>query len=302
MGILWALILLGVIILFILLEILLAYIASVKLARPPREMGGWNPGDLGLQYTSIDVVTRDNTRLKGWLIKGGKASTIIVLHGYTASKYNETYIKPVVKLLSDEGYNILVYDQRGHGESEEAYTTLGYREVDDLKDVIEWLRRSHPEIAGKIGVIGYSMGGAVVLMYATKYGGVDAYIADSPYIDVFESGKRWIKRSKEPLRSMLLLVFPLIVKFTEGRVRVKSEELRLYKYAKTLKDNRILVIIGGRDDLVDVSEVTRFVEEARQAGAEVELWITDSMHVRSIITNPGEYREKVIGFLERCGL
>lgn len=297
----WTL-LLSAIILFILLEILLAYIASVKLTRPPRKTGGWNPGDLGLQYTSIDVVTRDNTRLKGWLIKGGKASTIIVLHGYTASKYNETYIKPVVKLLSDEDYNVLVYDQRGHGENEGAYTTLGYREVDDLNDVIEWLRRNHPEIAGKIGVIGYSMGGAVVLMHAAKYGGVDAYIADSPYIDVFESGKRWIKRSKEPLRSMLLLVFPLIVKFTESRVRVKGEELRLYKYAKALKNSRILAIIGRRDDLVNIGEVTKFVEEAGQAGAEVELWVTDSMHVRSIVTNPGEYREKVTGFLERYGL
>ncbi|WP_048078790.1 alpha/beta hydrolase [Desulfurococcus mucosus] len=294
----WVQIVFGLIAVFILVEILLAYIASVKLLKPPREPPKWTPRDWGLKHEDIVVETADGVKLRGWFIKGSKSSTVIVIHGYTASKYNEKYVKPVVSILAGKGYNVLVYDQRGHGESE-GTTTLGYREVDDLNNIIEWLKRNHPDASKSIGVIGYSMGGAVALMHASKHGTAAAYIADSPYVDIFESGKRWIKRSSEPLRSMLLIVYPLIAWFTERKMGVPSEELRLYRYARGLKGKRILIIAGGKDDLVATSEINRLVDEIVSAGGDVELWITGSRHVETIVDNPGEYGEKINGFLER---
>jgi len=296
---LWLVVLLAVLLLFASIEVLLALIAASKLAKPPRDIGKWTPRDLGLGYEDIVVKTRDGVELKGWFIKGSLSSSVILVHGYTASKYNEDYIKPAILMLAKRGFNVLVYDQRGHGDSGGEYTTLGYREVDDLNDVVEWLRKSYPDASRRIGVIGYSMGGAVVLMHASKHGSLDVYIADSPYIDVFQSGKRWIKRSREPLRSMLLLVYPLIVKLVEAKTGVNGSELVLYRYAPGLKNRKVMIIAGTRDDLVDIDEVKRFVEEARKAGGEVELWVTDSKHVASITDNPSEYGERVLGFLER---
>jgi len=292
-------IVMGVVVAFVVIEVALAFLAASKLAKPPRRRGSWTPRDLGFEYEDVTLRTRDGVELRGWFIRGSKPSTVIVLHGYTSSRFDESYIKPTVSLLAKEGFNVLVYDQRAHGESGGVYTTLGYREVEDLNDVVEWLRRSKPEASKSVGVIGFSMGGAVALMHAAKYGTLNAYIADSPYIDVFASGKRWIKLSPEPLRTMLLVVYPLITKLVESKMGVPGKELVLYRYAPQLRGRRVMIVAGRRDELVDVGEITKFVEEARRAGAEVELWVVDSRHVSAVKDYPEEYRERVVGFFEK---
>jgi len=289
----------GVVAAFVVIEVALAFAAASKLAKPPRRRGGWTPRDLGFEYEEVALRTRDGVELRGWFIKGSKPSTVVVLHGYTSSRFDESYIKPVVSLLAGGGFNVLVYDQRAHGESGGDHTTLGYREVDDLNDVVEWLRRNKPEASKSVGVIGFSMGGAVALMHAAKYGTLNAYIADSPYIDVFASGKRWIKRSREPLRTMLLIVYPLITRLVESKAGVRGKELVLYRYASQLRGRRIMIVAGRKDDLVDLGEITKFVEEAGRAGAEIILWVVDSRHVSAVKDYPEEYRERVLSFFEK---
>lgn len=91
------------------------------------------PADYGMQYESIQFDTEDGVSLSAWLIKGTSNKTIIFSHPAAFTRYGysiehegpaksgyhkDVEFLPSVKHLVNAGYNVLMYDQRNHGESE----------------------------------------------------------------------------------------------------------------------------------------------------------------------------------------
>ncbi len=288
----------GIVIGFTAVIVAFAAAASNKMVSPPRAKGSWTPKDLGHDYEDVEVLTPDGVRLRGWFIDKGSDKTVLAIHGYTSSKWDETYMKPVIDILARNGYNVAAFDLRAHGESGGDRTTLGKREAADMKAVIEWLKREKPGKARKVGAIGYSMGGAVTIMLASEPGLLDAAVADSPYIDIMRSGKRWVRRVKGVLGALLRLAYPLIVRFTSSKAGVRPEELNMMRYADRVRAP-MLLIAGERDDLVTVDEVREFYEAVRRTNPNIELWVTDSAHVRTVEDRPREYEERIISFLKK---
>jgi dipeptidyl aminopeptidase/acylaminoacyl peptidase len=261
-------------------------------------VGRWTPESLGLSYEDVEVRAPDGVVLRGWFIDRGSRATVLAVHGYTSSRWDEVYMKPVIGILARLGFNVAAFDFRAHGASGGDYTTLGVREVDDYRAIISWLKSTRPSRSERIGVVGYSMGGAVALMLAAADKRVDAVVADSPYMDVIESGRRWIRRMGEPARSILTLLYPLIVAYASRMAGIDPSRLRLYRYADSI-EQPVLLIAGRRDDLVEVGEIERFYSIVRGRSVHAELWVTDSRHVESIRDYPGEYERRLGGFLGR---
>jgi len=274
-----------------------AYTVASRLLRPPRLVGEWHPGVLDLDYDDFEVRAPDGVPLRGWFVDRGAEEAVVVIHGYTRSRWDDKYMCPAVYMLAALGFNVAVYDQRGHGESGGDMTYLGAREVEDALAVIEELRRRWPRGTRRLGVLGFSLGGAVAVMLAARRDApVDAVVADSPYMDIVESARGWIRRAPQPARALLLSAFPLIVRFAAAMLGVDPRSLVLYPYASRLT-KPLLIVAGRRDDLVPVSSIERFYRAAREAGARVELWVTESGHVESLRDDPRGYRERVGGWL-----
>jgi predicted acyl esterase len=73
-------------------------------------------------------------------------------------------------LLAPNGYAVLTFDARAHGQSGGLFTLDGPRELQDTKELFAWLV-AHPEIDAKhVGAFGVSYGGANIWMSAA--GGV----------------------------------------------------------------------------------------------------------------------------------
>ena len=91
---------------------------------------GWQP---------VEIRSADGTKLRGTYIENSRSSdrTVILLHGLYQ---NRSMCIPYVDMYRDMGYNVLLIDQRGHGESGGSHTTWGLRETDDLDAWTEWLR------------------------------------------------------------------------------------------------------------------------------------------------------------------
>ncbi len=290
-------VIIGIIVVIVLSLVGLAKAASNKLLSPPRPKKGWTPRDLGHDYENVEVRTSDGYTLRGWFIDKGSDTTIIAIHGYTASKYEEDYMKPVIDMLARNGYNVVAFDFRAHGDSDGEITTLGLKEVEDYIRIIDWFKSEKSEKAKKIGVIGYSMGGAVTIMLSARDKRINAAVADSPYIDIRASGQRWIMRVKGIMRSLLLLVYPLIVKFAASKAHINIDDLVMYKYASQIKIP-FMIIAGRNDDLVALDEIKKFYNELIRNNPKAILWVTDSGHVRTIKDHPCEYEERVIGFFK----
>lgn len=287
---------LAVVLLLLIILVFIAYSASSRMLRPARRKENWTPKDLGYDYEPAEVRTQDGVILRGWIIRGKKDKTVLAIHGYTSSKWDEGYMKQIVEMLARNGFTVAVFDMRAHGESTGEFTTLGYRESEDVMRIIDWLEERN--LASRLGIIGYSMGGAITLIVSSMDQRVKAAVADSPYIDIRSSGRRWISRIKGPLGFLLRISYPLIVWFTARRAGIRPENLVMYDFAEKISIP-LLIIAGARDDLVAPEEIRMFYESARRVNDKIELWLTSSAHVSSILDYPKEYEEKVISFFDR---
>lgn len=92
--------------------------------------------------------------------------SIIVVHGIDdhLGRYG-----PLVRFLSQNGYDTYAYDQRGHGHSSGARNdiTTFWDYVSDLERVHDMAQRANPTLPQHI--FGHSMGAVVVLLALTRY-------------------------------------------------------------------------------------------------------------------------------------
>lgn len=84
---------------------------------------------------------------------------ILMLHGNGSSRAS---MSATARWLNQNGYAVLAVDFRGHGESTPADKSFGFYEARDAHAAYDWLARNNP--GGRVGVIGFSLGGAASLL------------------------------------------------------------------------------------------------------------------------------------------
>ena len=115
---------------------------------------------LSLEYEEVYVTSFDNLKLYARYYNKNSKKTVIFVHGYKATPYNNF----ATQLLSfvDHGYNALLIYQRAHGLSEGDYITMGANESKDLHNWIDKVKELYnPE---SIVLYGTSMGGGTVII------------------------------------------------------------------------------------------------------------------------------------------
>jgi len=269
------------------LDVLIAY----RFVKPPRLIGDWTPKDLGFDYEDVTMETRDGIELSGWWIPNGE-KTVIPLHGYTRSRWDEVYMRPTIEFLLNEGYSVLAFDFRAHGKSEGRFTTLGDRELIDVLSAIDWLEKNHPEKAKGIGLVGFSMGGLVTIRALAEDERIACGVADSPPIYLDRTGARGLKYFAHLPAWLYYLIRPV------GRLMSGARPIDVLGYAERVR-KPLLLIIGEKDPIVEVDEVMEFYERNKRVNPSVELWVTDAPHVRTLELHPEEWRKRVGLFLER---
>jgi len=158
--------------LFFLIVSLSGFLSAI---RPSKIYSSITPADFGLDFENVSMRTEDGIELKGWLIpKTGSDKIIIGLHGYPADKGD---ILPTLIFLQKD-FNLLLFDFRYLGESSGLYTTIGIKEVNDLLAAVDFAKERGFQ---KIGVWGFSMGGAVALMTVQRTPHINTIVSDSSY-------------------------------------------------------------------------------------------------------------------------
>jgi len=124
------------------------------------------------------------TTVSGWLIYQDHPSpTIILTHSFGSNR--EELLSTSFRLW-DVGYNVIVYDLRGHGNSTVAKSSLGLAEVEDLRATIAYAKnlKSDAGVAlsdGRIGLFGIDMGGFISLTAAAEDPAIKAIAVDTIY-------------------------------------------------------------------------------------------------------------------------
>lgn len=92
----------------------------------------------------------------------GQTRNSFDLNTWSANKVAATYLAP-------NGYAVLTFDARAHGESGGLFTLDGPRELQDTRELFDWLTTNHPVDRARVGAFGVSYGGGMVWL-ATVHG------------------------------------------------------------------------------------------------------------------------------------
>jgi pimeloyl-ACP methyl ester carboxylesterase len=264
---------------------------ATRLSTPVRQPTEQTPAAEGLDFQSVSFESTDGLTLKSWWVPGdGSSRAVVLVHGLDGSKADEHVLK-TASVYSEAGYGVLMFDLRGHGESEGKRTTVGYQEVRDVRGALSWLKEEQGFEPGEVVLHGWSMGGATVLRSAPGTG-LAAVVEESGYADLpLLLHDRLPESSGLPsfFNPGIFLMAKLFLDFDPWAVKPGEDA------AKLSEEGVPLLIIHSTDD-----EVVPF-EHAEMLAAsypDAELWqIQGYGHVEAY-THP-EYRQRLLGFLEK---
>jgi dienelactone hydrolase len=154
------------------------------------------PAEAGLPYEDVTFRAGDGVRLEGWLIPrdgDGPGPAIVFVHGWMWNRVGnvagqvpfgdrDVDFMPAAKALHDAGFHVLLFDLRHHGDSEAGRMLMSYGPIEarDFVGAVSYLR-SRPDVDGqRIGAVGMSMGGNIVLYGVPDCQPIKAVLAIQP--------------------------------------------------------------------------------------------------------------------------
>ena len=147
----------------VLFAIALPYVIACTMVYRPKVLPMDNPqSQLGFNYQPVQFTTSDGMKIVGWWIpaqsppRGGWTSdwgkqTVIVCHGLASSKSNQLVM---ARRMPTDGFNVLAFDFRAHGESSGQLTTFGDLERRDVLAAVKWVQTTHPNESQRIFGVG----------------------------------------------------------------------------------------------------------------------------------------------------
>jgi pimeloyl-ACP methyl ester carboxylesterase len=120
---------------------------------------------------------QDNIYLSGWYIPSKNHAAIILLHGFGGNRLD---MRSRAEVLARHGYGVLLYDLRGHGESQGDVRAFGWEDVRDVHIALQFLSNREEVNANRIGILGFSIGGQIAIRATAEYEQIKALIADDP--------------------------------------------------------------------------------------------------------------------------
>lgn len=144
----------------------LSTLGAIFVMRIPRLPLGDTPVSVGLNYEDVSFKSRgDNVLLKGWYIPGDNNAAIIIVHGGFQNRIDDNVdTLGLSRDLAEQGFNLLLFDLRGRGESEGRGQALSNIDK-DIGGAIDYLKNIG-YATNNIAIMGYCSGAAAAVIFA----------------------------------------------------------------------------------------------------------------------------------------
>lgn len=217
----------------------------------------------------------------------GKRRVVILVHGRTANRYT---MLSHGEAYHDLGFDLVIYDQRAHGESGGKTCSMGHHEAEDLVFLAEHVKALFGD--GCIyGIHGESMGAAAVMLAAPSLPWISFVCEDAGYAElrqeIDDSLMFKAKLPAFPFGALTALFSDLMEDFKLSDTR-PIESVR-----KTAVP--MLFIHGALDKFVPTENVYRLFDAKN--GPKMLHVFEDVPHAKSALMHNTEYRELLNEFL-----
>lgn len=247
---------------------------------------------LAVEYERVSIVSQDGLTLTGRYYSVAEGGPLMIqMHGYKGNAVRD--FCGVWPVAMEHGCNVLLVDQRCHGESQGHTITFGIKEHLDCCSWVDYACSRFGAVP--MVLMGVSMGAATVLMASGRElpGDVKGIVADCPY----DTPANIIKKVlKVEMGLPVNLVYPLI---RLGGILYGRFDLEAYSPMEAIVHSKvpILLIHGDADGFVPHEMSCRLKETAPEI---VEFHtIPGSGHAMNQVTDPALYRSILEPFLRR---
>ena len=248
------------------------------------------------------VVTSRGERQHAIFVRDPRADgrTAVLVHGYHRMAVS---MLPIGSVYSRMGYNILLPDLHGHGQSDGDDIQMGWK---DRRDVMHWMtvaermfRSSHG--ASRMVVHGVSMGAATTMCVSGEHqpAYVRCFVEDCGYTSVWDEFHHQLKEQFGLPAFPLLYTADWLCQMKYGWNFKEASPLR--QVAKSRQP--MLFIHGDKDTYVPFSMLRPLYDAktkplSRQGKVEKEMWITaGTEHAESFKDYPEAYARHVKDFV-----
>jgi pimeloyl-ACP methyl ester carboxylesterase len=254
-------------------------------------------------HEDVSFRSTDGLLLKGWwfdpsvdnraITRPDKA--VVFVHGRGQNRINSSF-RPdqIAPLFLARGWDVLLFDLRGHGESEGDRYSLGLYEPRDIKAAVDLAASKAGVDRRRVALVGESLGGGSAIMTVGLDPTIGPVVTDSAYADAGTVVGE-VAQNYTGLPSWFTpgIVFTSKVFFDLDVASVKPAEVvrahpeRAWLFIQCLDDKTVFAH-HGRD------------LKAASANADTQLWLVDGCdHVRAFTTHPAEWQQHVFAFLDR---
>jgi fermentation-respiration switch protein FrsA (DUF1100 family) len=278
----------------LLLPLCFPYLLAAMYVHRPKGANVASPTVMtGRTSADVSLTTRDGVALCGWFLpvkEGTSSRTVVMCHGLGGVRSDVLNSFAVADALEA---NILVFDFRGHGDSDGHTVSFGCQEKWDVVAAVAYLREQRPQQARQIVGYGQSMGAATLALAAPEIEPpLDAVILDSAFASALDLTDTVLGTIPGPVRNAILVPGVPLASLHAGC------DLRTARPIDVIGRVRapLLLIHATGDKLIPVENSRRLYEQAQEPKS---LWLTDTGdHCSSFLAN-AEYLRRCRALLPR---
>lgn len=234
-------------------------------------------------------IVHEGLNLYGELYLFGGTRCAIILPGRCEClKYSYYFAEPYRRA----GMNVLVIDQRAHGNSDGTYNTIGAGESRDLLRWIDFLQKNYA--MDRIWLHSICVGSSTAILAMTNEACpacVEGLTAEGCFISFRETFRRHMMDLHRPRFPVLGLVMMLIRKHTGTDTR-STAPIRLVKNLK----QRVLFLFGEQDIFSVPKMSKRLYAKCGSPDKKLE-WFPKGAHSHLRINNTEHYDDTIVEFV-----
>jgi dienelactone hydrolase len=240
------------------------------------------PARLGAPHEDVRLHTSDGLELRGWYVPSRNHAAVIVFPGRTGTQRQ-------ARMLVRHGYGVLLYDRRGEGESEGDPNGWGWDFDKDIRAGLAFLERRPDVDPGRIGGLGLSVGGEMLLQTAAETDELAAVVAEG-------AGARTLGEELDDVGGLAKLETALtygVRDLANSVLQDRRPPDNLIDLIPRIAPRPIFLIHAGADDAGH-----RTPDYFRAAGRPKQIWEAKGGHTEGIEKQPQGYERRVIAFFD----
>ncbi len=247
-------------------------------------------------HEDVSFSTVDGLTLKGWWFPAPtpRDRAVVIVHGKDQNRIDSSFDGGrIARLLLERGYSALLFDLRGHGESEGLRWGLGKQEALDVAAAVDLAARKASVPRSRVAIVAESMGAGSAMLALDQVPDVGPMVLDS----VYTSATTVINEIAPAISGLPSWFTPGMVLMARAFFGLDVDVVDTIREVRERPERAFLFIQCDNDQTVAPHHGSEM--KAASANPATQLWsVSGCGHAKAFRTRPAEWEARVTSFLE----